>query len=312
MSPEEILAHESRVRNRSAAAAVLAGVLLIVASVIQLSGPHTSVNELTLDLLTANKRFPLDLISSVLNAIATLAAAWTLLYLYRSARARNPDRVRPYIRIIVIVAGVLTAVAGIAYAIIVAIKVHEFATTGTQTYDEANRLTSGSGLLALQLLGQAAALLVAVAFVLASLQAMNQGLLSRFMGYLGMFAGALFLFQITQVPVVQAYWLLAVGYLISGRWPTGVPPAWRSGRSEPWPSSSEMRSRRAAAAAAGAGGGGRRGGGGGRASGGGLGGLFAPRPKPAQAPAPESPSAGAAVEGRTRATTPKRKRKRRS
>ncbi|HWE10841.1 MAG TPA: hypothetical protein VG325_15930, partial [Solirubrobacteraceae bacterium] len=251
MSPEETLAHESRVRNRYAAAAVVAGVLLIVASVIQLSGPHTSVNELTLDLLTANKRFPLDLIAAVLNAVATLAAAWTLLYLYRSARARNPERVRPYLRIIVIAAGVLTAVAGIAYAIIVAIKVHEFATTGTQTYGEANRLTSGSGLLALQLLGQAAALLVAVAFVLVSLQAMNQGLLSRFMGYLGMFAGALFLFQITQVPVVQAFWLLAVGYLISGRWPTGVPPAWRSGRAEPWPSSAEMRTRRAAAAGAG-------------------------------------------------------------
>ncbi|HEY2440810.1 MAG TPA: hypothetical protein VGI07_11285 [Solirubrobacteraceae bacterium] len=319
MSPEEILVHESRVRNRYAAAAVLAGLLLIVASGIQLSGPHTSVNELTLDLLTANKRFPLDLIGSVLNAIATLAAASTLLYLWGSARARNPERVRPYIRIIVIAAAVLTAVAGIAYAIVVAIKVHEFATTGTQTYEEANRLTSGSGLLALQLLGQAAALLVAVSFVLVSLQAMNQGLLSRFMGYLGMFAGALFLFQITQVPVVQAFWLLAVGYLISGRWPTGAPPAWRSGRSEPWPSSAEMRARRAAAA--GAGPGGRMGGGGGaaragrsgsgRAGGGGFGGLFAPRPKPAPAPAPESP-AGAAVEGRTRANTPKRKRKRRT
>ena len=55
------------------------------------------------------------------------------------------------------------------------------------------------------------------------------------MGYLGMFAGVLVLFQITQVPVVQGYWLLAVAYLISGRWPTGVPPAWRTGRAEPWP-----------------------------------------------------------------------------
>jgi hypothetical protein len=315
MSPEEILAHEARVRMRYAVLAVVAGVLLIIGAVIQLSGPHTSVNELTLDLLTANKRFPLDLIAAVLNALAGLAAAAVLVYLWRSARDRNPERVRPYVRIIAIAAGVLTAVAGIVYAIVVAIKVHEFATTGAQTYDEANRLTSGGGLLALQLLGQAAALLVAVAFVLVSLQAMNQGLLSRFMGYLGMFAGALFLFQITQVPVVQAYWLLALAYLISGRWPTGVPPAWRSGRAEPWPSSAEMRTRRAAAAAAG---GGRVGSAGTRAAGGrgggggGFGGLFGPRAKPTPAPAPEAPPAGAAVEGRTRATTPKRKRKRRS
>ena len=81
--------------------------------------------------------------------------------------------------------------------------------------------------------------------MLVSLHAMNAGLLTRFMGYLGMFAGALVLFQIIQVPVVQAYWLVAVAYLISGRWPTGIPPAWRSGRAEPWPSSAELRARRA-------------------------------------------------------------------
>lgn len=307
MSPQEILAHEARVRPRYVVAAVLAGVLLIIAAVIQLSGPHASVNELTVDLLTANKRFPLDLIASVLNAIAALAAAAVLVYLWQAARNRNPEKVKPYIRIIAILSGVLTAVAGIAYAIIVAVKVHEFATTGAQTYDEASRLTNGGGLLALQLLGQAAALLVAIAFVLVSLQAMNQGLLSRFMGYLGMFSGALFLFQITQVPVVQAYWLFAVGYLVSGRWPTGVPPAWRSGRAEPWPSSAEMRNRRAAAAGAGAGRGAAPRGGGGGAAGGLLGGLLSPRPKPA----PEPQASAPAVEGRTRANTPKRKRKRR-
>jgi len=298
MTPEETLAYEARVRTRQTVVAATAGVLLIVASVIQLGGPHTKVNELTLDLLTANKRFPLDLIAAVLNGIAALAAAWTLVYLYRAARARNPEKVKPYVKIIAIVAGSLTAAAGIVYAVIVAIKVHEFATTGAQTYDEANRLTSGAGLLALQLLGQAGALLVAVAFVLVSLVAMNQGLLSRFMGYLGMFAGALFLFQITQVPVVQCYWLLAVAYLISGRWPTGVPPAWRTGESVPWPSSAEMRARRVAQA-------GNRGANGARP------GLFGPRPKPAAGPAAEPAPAATGAEARTRAATPKRKRKRR-
>ncbi|HET8980944.1 MAG TPA: hypothetical protein VFN87_22515 [Solirubrobacteraceae bacterium] len=316
MSPEEILAYESRVRVRQVVVAVVAGVLLIVAAVLTLTGPHTKVSELTLDLLTANKRFPLDLIAAILNAVAALAAAWTLVFLYRAAHARNPEKVRPYLRIIAITAGVVSAVAGVAYAIIVASKVHTFATTGMQTYAEANRLTSGGALTALQLLGQLGALLVALSFVLVSLQAMNQGLLSRFMGYLGMFAGALFLFQVTQVPVVQCYWLLAVAYLISGRWPTGVPPAWRSGRAEPWPSSAEMRNRRAAAAGAGAGrapvraGGAAGGGGGGGGLAGGLGALFGSRSRPAPAPAPRPTQP--ASEARTRSNTPKRKRKRRS
>jgi hypothetical protein len=293
MNPDETLIYESRVRTRTVAIAVVAGIFLILASVVQLGGPHTKVDELTLDLLVANKRFPLDLIASVVNGIASLAIAWTLLFLYRAARARNPEKVRPYIRIITIIGGSLAALAGIVYAIVVATKVHEFATTGSQTYAEANHLTSGAGLLGLQLIGQAAALLVAVAFVLVSLQAMNQGLLSRFMGYLGMFAGALVLFQITQVPVVQCFWLLAVAYLVSGRWPTGVPAAWRSGRPEPWPSSAEMRARRGAEV-----GGGRPGRGG--------------RRRPEQDGAPEAEPAATPADGRTRATTPKRKRKRRN
>jgi hypothetical protein len=270
---------------------VLAGVLLVGAAAIQLSGPHTSVDELTLDLITANKRFPLDLIASVVNAVASLLIAWTLVFLYQCARARSPETVKPFIRIIVIVGAVLAAVAGIAYAIVVAIKVDQFVTTGSQTYEEANHLTSSGGLLVLQLLGQLAALLLAVSFVLVSLNAMRVGLLSRFMGYLGIFAGVLVLFQIIQIPIVQGYWLAALGYLFSGRWPTGIPPAWRSGRAEPWPSSAEMRARRAAGAAAG-GGGGRRGP------------APTPAPQPAGAPAP-------AGNGRTRSNTSKRKRKRR-
>jgi hypothetical protein len=147
-------------------------------------------------------------------------------------------------------------------------------------------------LLAMQLAGQIGALVVAVAFVLISLNTMRVGLLTRFMGYLGIFAGILVLFVITPIPVVQSYWLIAIGYLISGRWPTGIPPAWVSGRAEPWPSTQKVREQRASAMAE------RRGGG---------------RPakaKPGKAVAAPEPVATPAGRG-TRSTTPKRKRKRR-
>lgn len=300
MNTDERLVYERHVRDRRAIAAVLAGILLVAASVVQLGGPHTKVDELTLDLLVANKRFPLDLIAAVLNGLATLGIAWTLLYLLGCAQARNPG-VRPWIRYVVMVGCILSAVAGVVYAVIVATKVHEFATTGAQTYQEADHLTSGAGLLLLQLLGQLAALLVAVAFVMVSLQAMNQGLLTRFLGYLGMFSGALVLFQITQVPVVQCFWLFAVGYLVSGRWPTGLPPSWLSGRPEPWPSGAQARAGRAAAGRGGGGGGGR-----------------GARVRPTRTGAPATQAAGANgsageadVPGRTRSGTPKRKRKHR-
>lgn len=285
VTPEDQLAYESRVRKRQAAVAVAAGLLLVIAASVQLGGAHTKVDELTTDLIVANQRFPLDLIASVINALGSLAVAWTLHFLWRCSNARNSN-VRGYVRAIAVAGGVLSAVTGVIYAVIVAIKVHQFVTTGAQTYDEANHLTNASGLLVLQLVGQAGALLLAVGIVLVSLNAMRQGLLTRFMGYLGIFAGALVLFQITQIPVVQAYWLAALGYLISGRWPSGMPPAWSSGRAEPWAPSSELRARRAAS-----GGGGRRGP------------APTPEPQPAGAPVPDA--------GRTRASTSKRKRKRR-
>jgi hypothetical protein len=329
MSPDDQLLYESRVRNRQAAVAIVAGVLLIIASVIQLGGAHTSVDELTQDLLTANKRFPLDLIAAVINAFASIGIAWTLVFLYRATKARNPE-VRPFIRYLAMVGGGLSAVAGVTYAAIVAVKVHEFATTGAQTYDEATHLTGGAGLLVLQLAGQLAALIVAVSFVLVCMQAMRVGLLTKFMGYLGMFAGALVLFQITQIPVVQLFWLVAVGYLISGRWPSGTPAAWRTGRAETLPSGAELRAQRAAARgggparpAPGRGGAATRGRNGsgtaapGRAPGG-LAGWLAGRTRPApaaetstSADVDETPAGSATPDPRTRAGTPKRKRKRR-
>ncbi|MGH2857226.1 MAG: hypothetical protein ACRDMJ_07045 [Solirubrobacteraceae bacterium] len=293
MGSESILVYESRVRSRQIVLAVVAGVLMMAATLIQLTGVHANVTEETLSLLTYDKRAPLDLVSAVVNAVAIVAAAWTLLFLWRGARARNPGRVKGFIRWVILVGATLDAVVGVAYAAVLTVKAHQFATTGLQTYDEAQRLAGGGGLLTMQLLGFLGAFLMAVAFVLVSMQAMNQGMLTRFMGYLGMLAGALTLFQITQIPVVQTYWLLALAYLVSGRWPSGVPLAWSSGRAEPWPSSAEMRNRRAAAM--GAGGGRRRGGGRGRGS--------------VSVPAVEPEAAGGS---RTRASTPKRKRKRRS
>lgn len=290
MSTDERLIYEARVRPRYAVLAVVAGVLLLIASIFQLTGPHTKVDELTLDLITANKRFPVDVIASAINGLGSIALAVTLVFLFGAARARNPQ-FQPYVKIVALAGGVVAAVAGVAYQAMIAAKAHHFVTTGNQTYQEAHHLTQSSGILALQLVGQAAALLLAVSFVLISLNAMRVGLLTRFMGYLGIFAGVLVLFQITQVPVVQAYWLFALAYLLSGRWPTGVPPAWRSGKAEPWPSGQELRAQRARDAGAGTRGGGR--------------GAEKPAPKPA-------PEAVGATTGRaTRSTTPKRKRKRR-
>ena len=75
MTPEERLAYEARVRTRQVVLAAAAGILLMVAVVIQLGGPHVKVNEQTLGLVTENKRFTRDLIGSIISAIGFLSLA---------------------------------------------------------------------------------------------------------------------------------------------------------------------------------------------------------------------------------------------
>jgi hypothetical protein len=81
--------------------------------------------------------------------------------------------------------------------------------------------------------------------VLISINAMRVGLLTRFMGILGVIVGVLFVIPIgSQLPIVQCFWLISVGLLFLARWPGGVPPAWDTGRAEPWPSQQELREAR--------------------------------------------------------------------
>jgi hypothetical protein len=306
MTPEDTLQYEARTRMRQAVVAGVAGILLVGAAALQLSGPRSKINELTIGLITEHKRFPIDVIGAVINGLGLLAVAWTLSYVFSITRARNAD-LRTWIRGLAIAGGILAAITAVVYAILVAIKAHQFVTTGDQTYMEANHLTSATGFVAVPVVGQLGALLLAIGFVMTSLNAMRVGLLTRFMGYLGIFVGVLVLFPIgSPVPIVQGFWLFALAYLLSGRWPSGVPPAWSSGRAERWPSSQQMREQRTKAREQSMRGPGRS--------------------KPAQPSQPAKPSTperaatnGADAEtvasptqGRTRASTPKRKRKRRN
>jgi hypothetical protein len=279
VSVTERLSYERRVRPRQAVIAGAAGVLLIVSAALQLAGPHTNVSEITLGLITEKKRFALDLIGAIVQAGGWFAVGWTLVFLAGATRARD-EQAPPYVRYIVMIGAPLTAFGIVGYIAGYGIQANHF--TGAQTYPQANHLLSVPLLAIFQVMDYAGELALAVAFVLVSLQAMRAGLLTRFMGYLGIIAGILVLFVITPVPVVQAYWLVGLGVLFAGRWPSGMPPAWKTGRVERWPSSQELREQRMRE---------RNGAG---------------REKPAR-----ETVAAAAAPKQTRATTPKRKRKRR-
>jgi hypothetical protein len=295
---ESELQYEASTRMRQAVFAGVAAVLLIAAPLIGLSGVHANVEELTLDLITIHKRYPLDLIASVIQALGLVALAVTLGWLARLTAFRNPE-LKPWIRWLAIVGALLFATGVIGNEIVASIAAHKFVSTGNQTYMQANDLTSGGLIAALPLIEQLGALMLTGGFIFISLNSMRVGLLTRYMGYIGIIGGALVLFPLVPVPVVQCFWLGALAVLFAGRWPTGTPPAWASGAAVPWPTTSEPRSGAGRGArGAGAAGGGRTTPERGRGRG------------AAQANADAAPDA-AATPARTRATTPKRKRKRR-
>lgn len=121
-------------------------------------------------------------------------------------------------------------------------------------------------------------LALAFSFVVVALNAMRAGLLSRFVGILGVIVGALVVLPLVPLPIVQIFWLGALGLLFLDRWPGGRGPAWETGEATPWPVPE------------------------GRAGGGGL---FGPRPQRQEAePEPEP-------EPVERPASRKRKRKRR-
>ena len=162
---DDQLLYEARVRPRQAVIAGVAAAALLAASVTQLIGPHSKVNELTIGLITEHKRVGLDLFGAGVQAIGSLALASTLVFLFGATKARN-TKLPGFLRILAIIGGVTAAIAGIVSAVLIAIKSGQFVTHGDQTYEQAHHLTSSAAFVAPQLLIQAAALIVAIAFVM--------------------------------------------------------------------------------------------------------------------------------------------------
>ncbi|MGO9901467.1 MAG: hypothetical protein ACLP0J_17700 [Solirubrobacteraceae bacterium] len=294
MSVEDQLYYEARVRKRQAILAIVAAVLLLVSPIMELAGLHPKVNELTLTLIAINQRFPLDLIAALVQAAGLVALAFTLGWLGGRSQARDPG-VRTWVRWLAVAGALVSAIGWVGSGIAAAVAANSFVSSGSQTYVQAYNLTSSSGFaltgLLEQLLGP---VMLAAGFIFVALNAMRVGLLPRNIGFIGVAAGALVLFPILPVPIVECFWLAVLGILLAGRWPDGDPPAWKTGLAAPWTP-------------------GQRGGrGGSSAAARGRRGRTSSQPGRQQQNEPLVAPNGASATARTRATTPKRKRKHRT
>lgn len=178
----------------------------------------------------------------VLVALGSVALGWALTYLAVATRARRPEFPK-LLLYLPVVAGILNGVYVIASEVSRLLD-YDTVLSGPGTVDAVLDLGVNGFAIFAAIVGLPGTLGLALALVFVSLNAMRVGLLTRFMGVLGMITGALMVIQLPALLIVQFFWLIWLAFLIWGRWPGGVPPAWRTGKAEPWPTSAEVREQR--------------------------------------------------------------------
>lgn len=185
---------------------------------------------------------------SILTAISVGCLTLVLVFLVHATRFRRPES-WPATRLLVLIGGCAFAILSLIHWIAISVEAHSFVKGHDFSAKAVDRalLTSGSLGVTLGLLGLLAALALAIGMIAAMVAAMRAGLLPRWLAVLGIFSGLLFLplFGTTTLELVPAFWLVATGILLMGRWPGGDPPAWAAGEARPWPTQAEMRAKRA-------------------------------------------------------------------
>jgi F0F1-type ATP synthase membrane subunit c/vacuolar-type H+-ATPase subunit K len=322
---DETLADEQRRRIQAGAAAIAAGVLTIgggvLAAVVYSDLPTVPLLGAMRERLNpvapaeslkarqvlfySDNAFELIAVSIVL-ALAAAAIGLSLSHLYRSTKARRPEL--PRAAVIAAVGGaVCVAVAGIVQVVGVSVEASSFANSATRNSQAARDALNSPLVIASLFLRQVGVFALGLAFVLLSLNAMRVGLLTRFMGVLGIIVGVLFIVPLgSSLPIVQAFWLIALGALFLGYWPPGRPPAWATGEAQPWPTQQEIREARLGQRA-GEGGGARSRSRNGRETTDPAPRLRKERAEPPETPAPEAPTTKV-----PHPSSKKKKRKRRS
>jgi len=185
-----------------------------------------------------------------LNGLAVLCMGGVLVYLFYATKARRPELHQAAL-VLAIAGPLLYAVVLTSLNIVRLNLAADFAAlpAAEQTDQSAKRLEDDSVLSDVGLAGLAPSLAFGFAFVLIGLNAMRAGLLSRFMGVLGIIVGVLYVIPLLGggPPIVTIFWTGALAVLFLGRWPGGRGPAWASGEAIPWPSALEAAKAREAA-----------------------------------------------------------------
>jgi hypothetical protein len=330
MTPEEILEQEAAGRQRAGFAALAAALLTILGVILTTVGQpgssefddkivtvidamgRTAAGEPVLPgrisafAIKVGEHPVVPIAGAVLYGIGSLAIFFAMAYLFRATRARRPTM--PQFALILTAAGAVGFGIGRAISEVARyVGAHNFVNAADQSNSAATDALSPTATLVGQLIWETSALALGFGIAIISINAMRVGLLTRFMGILGVIVGVAVapILPIDQQGIIRVFWLAALGLLFLGRLPSGVPKAWTTGEAEPWPSQQQLREQREAARAERDAAGGEREPREQRDSG-----RKAPAAPPPKAPSPRRPDP--AAPGAEHSASKKKKRKRRS
>ncbi len=248
MTKEQALQWEAKWARPAALAAFFAAVLLIAQVVLlQTVIEDRSDIEAIPDFLLSVDENPAMLIGSrVAQAVAALLVAGVFYYLFRALRTRGAG-VPSWFVYLILIGPALYAIGLVIGALGQVDVASDFADgtpiRGQPGDDRAEQLLEDNASAVVFGINFAGQVATAFLFVILPLRARRVGLMSPFMGILGVVAGALLVLQIVPVVpvIIQAFWLGALGSLYIGNWPGGRGPAWESGEAEPWPTPQRRR-----------------------------------------------------------------------
>ncbi len=234
------LAWERRFGPRAGAAA-LGGAMFIVASFIsQLSLLRVKTKNEADTLRAVHSHASGYVAGGVLQLVALLFLAVVLYYLYRAARHRRPQT--PTIGLVLGVAGpILFGIVGAIGPFVIRHYAMEFVNGANHTNQHAKDLVSGGAARAFGIATLPTGLAFAFAVIITNINCMRAGLVSTFVGIIGVIGGLLFVLPLGPPQLLLFFWLVALTVILFDRWPGGRGPAWETGEAVKWPTAMERR-----------------------------------------------------------------------
>ena len=237
---EAQLGWERRFGRLAAAAAVGSLLLGLGAQVVLTSTASRSGGDRSA-LVKLNDNAGEVLAGTVLQALSAFLLAAVLLYLLRCVRYRRPEGVPAAIGPLILIAPLLTTVGILLNQLDVIDIADRFTSSGPRSESRADELLKDRST-ALLFVTYAGYIALGFSLVMVNLNAMRAGLVTRFIGIIGIIVGALYVLPILAGPfIVQVFWLGALAAVFLGYWPGGRGEAWETGEAGVWLSAAEQR-----------------------------------------------------------------------